>query len=435
MSPKSGTAGSATTPLDPLQAAKAVTATPGQIQQARPHGAAKAATKVTPVKVVSKPPPAPPPKSEAGNKPCTVTELDVTCSHGRAPGKGPQGLLLQVVPNKIVVAKSTLVGASLETSGGTSDKLTAKAKYKTVCGSTHPEITVSGAACSVTHAASHVTSATGPSEVPLWPSKVTPSVYELTAEGCAGTVQPVRVECFPAQTVKAEFNGKEWSKRLDPIRSIAVELVNALNGDDGFQIKYLEGTVSGEWGWKEYKDYRAYFGFDIKLGMNPFFGIDQARIKVSVIEWMPGPIRKHAADIFAFLGFAGDISLNLFWKKEGPEPANEQFGGSAAAKVGVSLGVEATAGSEEIIKVIITAQIKCDITVTGSAIYKETEGPGLSASVERGELAGELACKTKAGGTFKWFESENSVGVVFCQKHELWSGEKIWLIHEANSAS
>jgi hypothetical protein len=427
MSPKNGTAGSVITPLDPLKAENAVIASPGELQLARPNGAAKVANRGA----LSTPPA---PKSESGTKPCTLKTLEVTCSHGRKPGKGPQGLLLQVVPSKMVVVKDSLSGSSFEASGGTSDKLTVHAKYHAVCGGIHPEISISGPACAIAHATSYVTNAQGPASVPLWPAEIQPSVYTMTAEGCAGTVQPVNVECFPPQTINAKIDGKEWSQRLDPIRSVAVELVNALNGDDGFQIKYLEGTVSGEWGWQEYKDYRAYFGFNIQLGMNPFFGIDQARIKVSVAEWVPSPIRNHAADLFAFLGFAGDISLNLFWKKEGPDEKNEQFGGGAEAKVGVSLGVEATAGSGVIVKVTITAQIKCDISVSGSAIYERTEGPGLSASAERGDLAGEIECRTKAGGIFKWLETENSAAVIFCPKRELWSGEKIWLMHEANGA-
>lgn len=438
MNPKSGTARSAIAPLDPLQATKAIIASPGELQKARPNGAKKLATKLAASKVKGKGPvlvAAKAPQSPPSTKPCTVLNLDVSCSHGRKPGNGPSGLLLQVVPSRVVVIKTKVPIGGFEVSSGGSDKLTAKATYKSACGSAHPEINVSGNDCVSKHAVAHVENAVPPVHVPFWPSNIEPTRYQISANGCNGVAQQIYVECFPPQIISANFDGKEWSKRLDPMRSIAYEIVNALNGDDGFQIRYLEGKISGEWGWKEFKDHRAYFGFDLTLGMTPFIGIDQARLKVSVAQWVPPPIRAYSADVFAFLGFAGDVSLNLFWKKEGPDPSNETFGGCAKAKVEVSLGIEASAGAKNIIQVTITAQIKCDITVAGSAIYEQSAGPGLSASVERGDLAGELVCKTKGGGVFQWVDSESSVGIVFCPKHELWSGEKIWFLHEADAGA
>jgi type VI secretion system secreted protein VgrG len=385
------------------------------------------------------PPPPPPPKiiPSGGGTPvpvtpivttgCRVIEFFVKCSHNGRSAGGLLGNLLQVVPDRKVAVRNKLkLGPiSADAVGGFGkDKVAIEAKYADQCGTDHPEIRVSGAATESHRTPKFDLNVTPPLSQPFWSANVDPKRYLISAESCAGQVDEVTVECFPPGEMEIELSAEAWTDRINPMRTIINKIIEELTEGD-LKYEYLKGKAKGKWGWKEYSDHRAYHEVDVQVGFNPVVGFTDSRTKISVAKWIPRIIREHVADIYAFLKFSGAINLNATWKITGPESAHRQISGALSVQAGVMIGIEAAAGSEEILQVKVGAGISTEFEGKAEIIYNESHGPGSDLEVEWKGLKGEVYCNVKGQGWLQWLENETKAEIQFC-KGDKWDPAPIY---------
>ena len=323
MRPKSGTAGRATAPLDPLKAANAVVASPGQIQQARPHGAAKLATKVAPVKVAKKgvAPKTSPPEA-ISNKPCGIAALKVACKHGRVPG--PTNILQVVADNsrkRNTQFKWGKYTASYEHGEGGSDLATSSLAINGAQGDGRKQLAcVDGGACDSEwkNGATHAFPLPAPTSASgnKWTLDCPPDVLSICGRGCDDVIRAIRVENYPSEQYQVSL-GREAVDLLP--KDKLKEFLDILFSDSPVavtqKIEGFAGTFTGNWGWKEDKDWKAYFNLEASLNSDPLLSwagtIDLSMGKVALAGKVPAFIANWATEYLADVVLGATLEVKI----------------------------------------------------------------------------------------------------------------------------
>ena len=248
---------------------------------------------------------------------CTATSLTTTCSHdGRKAG--PSGILQVVAsPNTTSTKEVAMLGAkvTLKAESGGSDKITSKlALQGNKSDSCFKITTPDGKQVSGSSTSFAIDSPSNPSNS-KWLAKATPTVSKVSGKGCSGSPQTITIESYPNTTYSIEGNldiFKDW-----------VEKVNKAWGDWGKRIFDVSpvsltpkltgptGSFSGTWGWKEDKDWKAYYDASFAFGLNPIMevGIELncsmtklAGTSAGIPPSLSSLAAEHMADIIVFAG-------------------------------------------------------------------------------------------------------------------------------------
>jgi hypothetical protein len=210
-----------------------------------------------------------------------------------------------------------------------------------------------------------------------WPIDASPEITTIQGHGCDKAGKTVNIECFPSQyyTVQGDLSiFKFWSDKVNEgweqwgksIFSMSpVELAP--------KITPPSGSFSANWGWKENKDWRAYYNVSSDFGLNPILGIE-IKIILSMgtlaltAAGIPPNISKLAAEhiLDIQLSAAANCKASLTGKPAGKffaDGTKELTGeGKFSTEGGVALELLARAGSDYIVSVALSVSGESKVT-------------------------------------------------------------------------
>jgi type VI secretion system secreted protein VgrG len=407
--------------------------------------------KLMPIKAPPyKPPPGPDgfqcgpvPPVPVSSKPCGIGELDVTCSHKRKPGPNQ---ILQVVPDTEATDKIEKawgpVTVTLTKKYKGKDEVTAKVESKEPGASGRKQLACLDTASSPSESEWKSKSEdkypmlpAGPDD-DMWPINAAPKIHHVFGRGCDDVFQTVTIESYPSQQYSVELSTKffeDWVKTVnkgweewgDKIMGVSpVELKPKLTGP--------KGKASLSWGWKEDKDWRAYFEIAADIGLDPILGVG-IEVEVSLVKvagasaGIPPCItdlaHEHLADIFVTGGaevkgcFTGGPRGRFYATGE------ERIIGEATLSIEGKLSLKLTGrvGSDYIASASVN--VGGETKITGKAKAElERKGLFVQPSVVLKPLKVEVVINLKA---FKIFSREEKIGKwTPWEDVDLWKGEK-----------
>jgi uncharacterized Zn-binding protein involved in type VI secretion len=272
---------------------------------------------------------------------CEVSDLRISCSHGRAAG--PEGILC------VVPAGTTW-----------SDKISGQLSTRGGC-ATHPAWKVSGAASDGGKGLSLRFDATAAKRQPSRHIVMTPApdhaTYRVSAEGCGGSVLPFEVHAYPPEEVSVTVDFMDAVKSL---KSFFTRTGLVLDGKGKREFDFLHGSVTYTGKWEEHSDWRCYMEHKIAGGFNPLLA---GELRFPFLKAVPPPLSK-IVELKAYVTVKGSCQISAsmvweswpypklggqstVWKTNLVEGGGEfRFGLGAAASVGeeVSISIEGTCG-------------------------------------------------------------------------------------------
>jgi len=266
---------------------------------------------------------------------CALIEISGECEHhGEAGARvAREDLTLEVVPSSYG-----------------SDKIELRANVQKACGA-HPSWTISENGTQTGQKASF--SASGPvvQKFLLWLPSISPREYAVTCSTCNGSAS-LQVHAYPPNEFAFNLDAKKGViKVIKKILHVAEKVLDAISGK--FEWKWLEGKLNAEASWKEYKDYRAYYGYKIDVNLTPLIGgtfgweLSSDRI-LKIVEKIPGIGRyvKRAADWLGeakvFVEISGGITCEIKCERESPDQPKfiRQVSKGAGGKVEIGVGAK-----------------------------------------------------------------------------------------------
>jgi len=341
-------------------------------------------------------PKAPPPPKKADNCPCTLSGIDVICSHGRTHKDG----LLQVVATNALGDQITVTPSA---SGDCSEKLTVRASGESgypkkgpapsefrTAGITHTSFTTIGAL-----------------------RNASPVTTNVSAGACSVTVADIEIEAFPSG--KAEFKLK-IKELIEKYKGFLAYLPINLGGskqsltplsypkETGFKKKFGEGELATGGAWKEDKDSNlVYFEREWSGACAPLIGT-AASFPVYGVP-VPSKAQKYIkAGIYLNVSFGVDVGAkctSVHWPKtdstEWREFAVEVKGGGS-----LELAAELLLLSKDALSA--KASGKTSAAVTGSGVQTFGESFEIVGVAEFNPLTVTIAFEM-AWGLFEYEKS------------------------------
>lgn len=247
-----------------------------------------------------------PPRRPAAEQP-TIKSLLLTCGHQRSSAER-----LQVVASRTGSASFTRKGfgheLEIKQESGRHEQITAT--VKTTGGAGQVRL---GDGAWQGSPSKHKLPA--PADRRLWLKQARPTIHQVTGRGPDGATRSATVEQFPSERYSGTFTVDPGYDLLEKLLEALDTLLEILCSTTPATIdKTFEGpkgSVSLQWGWEEDRDWRSYFLFSGKFGLDPLYkaGIE---VEVSLLAALgmavgipPGLskiIGKHLADVLIKLG-------------------------------------------------------------------------------------------------------------------------------------
>lgn len=147
-----------------------------------------------------------------------------------------------------------------------------------------------------------------------WLSGVVPRTYRVRAGTfCQGMTESIEVRAYPSDKINLTFG--KWASVAEKIEWVTETILSAYFTDFGWDKPSGQLTIAA--GWEEYKDHRAFYGYDIALGFNPLFGL-HLRIPFGPLASIPTWMKKYG-DAYLFVEFKGGINVNGHWGRKSPD--------------------------------------------------------------------------------------------------------------------
>jgi type VI secretion system secreted protein VgrG len=366
---------------------------------------------LTPIKAPPWVPP-PPPKKESiesnvcqpvSNKPCGIKALEIKCKHAnRAPGPSN---VLQIVAEPTKKEKKAFEGPIKiegEVEYGGEDEISSK--VTTIQGDSSGKKSLFWSNSSAQPEASQWVQkgenkykVEAPEANDRFPINARPQVFYAHGKGCDDCAQMITIESFPSQkysvSVSLEFF-KEWSDKINHAWEEWGKKVFELSPVElKPKLDPPQGSLKANWGWKEDKDWRAYFELAVKVGLDPIIGIG-IEIEVSALKLVGAafgvpPVisdlgSQHLLDILLIGGASAKASLMGGPVAKFYATGEEKIQGDASLSGTGSVEVKLTAraGSKYVFQASWTGSGKIEFKPEGKLTLKR-EGLFLSS---KGEL-------------------------------------------------
>jgi hypothetical protein len=206
---------------------------------------------------------------------CALIEISGECAHHGEEGArvAREDLTLEVVPSSYG-----------------SDKIELRANVQKACGA-HPSWTISENGTQTGQKASFKASGPVVQKFLLWLPSISPREYAVTCSTCNGSAS-LQVHAYPPNEFAFNLDAKKGViKVIKKILHVAEKVLDAISGK--FEWKWLEGKLNAEASWKEYKDYRAYYGYKLDVNLTPLIGgefvfvLDGLKI-MNIVSKIPG---------------------------------------------------------------------------------------------------------------------------------------------------
>ena len=413
---------------EPIDAAPADNAEPGQKSQVSATPRTRKKVTLKPQEVPPYQPPPPPPPPGGGPPPPPVPPLDVTkCAFISAKGKCEHG--------REISDGKTLEVVSAETYGSDEIQLEAELWNEGKCqhiegcpfaeGPVKWTITDNGTKYGKTTSFP----AKGPITSKFWLPSISPKKYDIRCSSCGGSKR-LTVDCYPGNQFAAKLDLEKALKMLRTITDAAQWALEFAPGVEKFSWKYLEGKVSGEAQWKEWTDHRAYYAYKIAIGFDPLFG---AEFKASLGS---GAITKYVKKIplagkyiqrvidwlvkaGLYIKLSGGINVDANYERKSPDEAKfmRNTGSGLSGKIQVTLGGEASAVGDDVIKVDINASA----AIVGKGDFSlDDKGALVDLAVEFDGLKGQAVV------AFLWGLVSFEDTITFVDKQTLWGPKKFY---------
>ena len=313
-------------------------------------------------------------------EPGGMQELIVQCKHGRSPGPGR---VLQVVADNSRMSSRSwewgIATASVSREHSGEDQVSARVVTK---GGGGAELCCLGNTSSPRHGdwkggAEDQYSVTGPTTQDRWPSDVPPVEYYVHGRGAHGHVQRAVIQSFPSDqyslSVDLEFFKEITEKVNDGIEKWANVVFSLGPVDLEPEIKSPTGRFELGWGWAEHTDWRAYFGWQADIGLDPLFGVSLgfslsfvklAATSAGIPGFLSDFITEHLADLKVTLTLDGTLVLAGGPRCKFFATGEEQMQGSIDFSVNGSVILKLTGrvGSDGIVSAQADAGGKTGIT-------------------------------------------------------------------------
>ncbi len=351
----------------------------------------------------SPPKPTPPPPPDKKLK-CAVISITASCEHkdeGQRSAGG--GMVLEVVPGR--------------TSGA--DRIRLEAQIQAVCGPKHPEWTISGEQLKKGLAANFSASPPMVSAIIPWIPTVTPNKYHVECRCCNGASGTLAVRAYPNKELDLTLDLKKTATWIYTIIK-GIESVTELAAEK-FKLKLFEGAGSAKAQWQEYRDWRAFYAYEIAVKFSPLLG---AECKVTLgTAWLTGKARllpwlgkyiKKVVDWLvkagAYVTLSGGLNCEYKWERKTPNQralgAGLGRGPGVGGTIKLALGVEGRVAGDKV--VAVQAELNGEIGATGIPFLSEL-GCGLDQlKVDCTGLKGDLKVKLLDG----WIESTHTVTLI-----------------------
>ncbi len=302
------------------------------------------------------PPPPPPPDRRRPPVPpvvppdlkCALLKITAQCEHKSGGAR-------------IVTANMTLEVVPGSSFG--KDRIDLAAEVQLLCGPKHPEWSITNESSRTGLATTFDASAPVVTAIFPWIPKQQPKKYHVSAR-CCNNSQALDVHAYPGTELDYTLDLKKTAKWLYTIIKgieFAVELAA-----EKWEWKIAEGRGSVTAQWKEYTDWRAYYGYKIAAKFDPLYGIE-AKItlgtswltkKLKLIPWL-GKYLQKAIDWLikagAYLKLSGGVTCEIAAERNSPDQPlyPTQPSGGVGGKIGAAIGVEANVIGDKVISIEI----------------------------------------------------------------------------------
>lgn len=309
---------------------------------------------------------------------CTINSLNVKCSHGRSQNK--KGIL-QVVPtpDKTRIEEYELMGVkvTLKEEFAGKDEIDCSVNLQNNKSSSCFYITDETNELVNKESSKILLKGENKEKLDKWPIDASAMTTSIQGHGCDKAGKTVQIECFPSQyyTLQGDLSiFKVWADKVNEgwehwgksfFSMSPVELAP--------KITAPTGSFSANWGWKEDKDWRAYYNISSDFGLNPILGIE-IKIILSMgtlaltAAGIPPNLAKLAAEhlLDIQLSAAANCKASLLGKPAGKfySDGSKDITGEAkfSTEGGVALELLARAGSDYVVSVAMSVSGESKVT-------------------------------------------------------------------------
>lgn len=243
-----------------------------------------------------------------------------------------------------------------------------------------------------------------------WAMKAAPQEYRITpAIKCGSLSSPYTVRVYPGEQVNLKIAPSSWafySEIQDAVNSFCAWVF----GENRLEILFPKGDITIEARWQEHSDYTAFYAYNIKLGLNPLFGITSRIGLVDALRSLSVPpravswIRKYTGDLL-YLALEGKISVNGHLARIAPENYSH-WSASTKGEINIVLGAE-IGKSKKVLAFEATGESGIALTLALDPRPQDPSNKVFKSDMEFSGLKSKIALKV-AGGFFT-FEEEYQI--------------------------
>jgi len=210
---------------------------------------------------------------------CTITTLKSTCSHNRTSGTSN---LLQIVPTptKAKSEEYELMGikVTLKKEYSGEDNVNCEASFENNQSTGCFQITDINNKYITNNISEFEFKSEESETTSRWPIKASPKKITVTGHGCDNKTKSTIIEKFPNQYFTVEANVsvfQDWVKNINKAwEDWGSKIFNLTPVDITPKLTGPAGSFSANWGWKEDKNWQAYYNVSANFGLNTIFGVE-----------------------------------------------------------------------------------------------------------------------------------------------------------------
>jgi hypothetical protein len=194
----------------------------------------------------------------------------------------------------------------------------------------------------------------------------------------------VQVEVFPAYSFQGTVNLNLFRDVANAINEgLKTTLRRGLGGTVTIEPQVIlpAGQLQVSAGWKEARDWRAFYGWEVQAGLEPLVGISlQIRPNFLAIAGtavgIPPQLTDLAGSLFLHLQIGGSIGLSGRGARTAPDAY--AIGVRGNGQIWIEVGIGGRAGNEDFISAEIVGSSRTGVTLSANVDYTTGERGGIT---------------------------------------------------------